>query len=103
MLRRPPREPDFIRYLDNPPPAPPEPKKTAPAASPPAKREWPIGTIAFLAVVGTGLFLRSTGLAGPGRVALERPVSRTFEVSEAPRVVVETFNGPIEVVRGEAG
>jgi DUF4097 and DUF4098 domain-containing protein YvlB len=103
MLRRPPREPVYIRFLDDPPPTPPEPKKPEVPPAPPVKpREWPVGTIAFLTVLATGLLLHG-GIAGHTRVKLEEPVSRVFEVSESTKVYVETFNGPIEVSRGETG
>src|SRR5690348_1347625 len=119
MFRRPPRPVtpihanpmEGIRFLEDPAPAPTPPKKdekttptaTATTAPPRKRREWPIATPAFLLVVGTGLVLRSAGLPGMGRARAEEEVTRTLAVSEAPRVVVETFNGPIEVNRGASG
>lgn len=115
MFRRPPRPPvqpvrfnpmEGIRFIEEPVPPPAAPKKEAPVAEikPAAKRrEWPIGTLAFLAVVGAGLVLRSHGIPGGHRAHAEEELSRSFSVSTAPSVVVDTFNGPIEVERGGAG
>jgi Putative adhesin len=105
-------EPTGIRFIDDLPPPPPfspppAPKAAAtpPPPAPPArrKREWPIGTMAFLAVLGTGLVLRSAGLRVAPALGVEEEIERTFSVSEQPKVVVELFNGPIEVTRGETG
>src|SRR5262245_37683022 len=102
MFRRPPRPPgqpvrlnpmEGIRFIDEPAPPPAPPKKEEPIAEiKPARkrREWPIGTLAFLAVVGTGVMVRTHGLPGVGRAHAEEEVTRTFAVSEAPKVVVDT-------------
>ena len=104
--QRAPRDAEFIRFLDDePPPAAkkPEPVAAAPAASGTAKppREWPVGVLAFVTVVAAGLVLHRAGL---GRQAVKvEQLDRTFAVEAKPTLVVETFNGPVEVTRGESG
>jgi hypothetical protein len=102
-------EPVAIRFLDDlpPPPPPTPPPPSAPkeaAALPPARRrrEWPIGTLAFLTVLGGGLVLRSAGIPGVGQTVVEEEISNSFSVGDRAKVVVDTFNGPIEVSRGES-
>jgi hypothetical protein len=101
------REAEFIRFLDEEPA--PAAKKPEPAADiPPAKgkektpREWPVGVLAFVTVVTTGLVLREAWSAGRMQVKVEE-LGRTFVVEPKSKLVVETFNGPIEVTRGESG
>jgi hypothetical protein len=69
------------------------------------KREWPIGTLAFLAVLGGGMMLRSAGVSIPqvAATSVEDEIQRSFTVPEHPKVVVEMFNGSIDVVRGQTG
>lgn len=99
---RPPVMP--IRFLDEEPPVAPtaKPAPVAEVAAPkPAKprREFPIGVAAFAGVVGTGLYLAG---AGPFQKEAVDKVARSFDVPAAPKVVVETFNGPIRLERGNS-
>ncbi|MGH2592907.1 MAG: DUF4097 family beta strand repeat-containing protein [Anaerolineae bacterium] len=56
------------------------------------------------ALLGIGLLLVATlALAGCDSVTTEETVSQSLEASEAPRIVVETFNGQIEVSAGADG
>jgi DUF4097 and DUF4098 domain-containing protein YvlB len=59
--------------------------------------------LAFLAVVGTGLVLRTAGFAGVGHVPAEEEIARSFAVSGTPKLVVDAFNGPIQIDRGGSG
>ena len=100
---RPPVMP--IRFLDEEPPVAPSPApKPAPtpevAAPRPARprREFPIGVVAFLGVVGTGLYL--AGASPFHRVEAVDKLVKSFDVPITPKVIVETFNGPIRVERG---
>ncbi len=111
MFRRPPRrppepprrpEPEPIRFLDDEPPAPPRPTPPPPPQAP-RRREWPITLLTFLAVVGTGLILKGTGVLDRNQVNLEEEVAQSFTVAETPRLVVESYNGPIDIVPGEPG
>jgi hypothetical protein len=101
------RNAEGIRFLDEHPatPVPPkaEAKAAVPPATPPKRREWPIGILAFLAVVGTGLVAKHTGFVGASNVRVEDELNRSFEVSNTPQLVVDAFNGPIEVSRGGSG
>jgi hypothetical protein len=108
MCRRVKVEPELIRFLDDPEPrpapspAPAVPKPPgAPGPSARPRREWPVGWIAFLAVFGTGVALRTAGVALPVSHSVTEDVAQVFSVSRTPQVVVETFNGAIEVARGE--
>ncbi len=97
-----------IHFLDEPTP-PPTTSPTTPTTPPPiepkrsSKRERPIGLLTFLAVVGIGLAVKLGGDSLPLPTTAEESVSRSFLVDSAPLVIVETFNGPIEVIRGEPG
>lgn len=119
MFYRRPRapEPVGIKFLDDapvpprpatPPPAAPRAPVApapAPAPAPKARRQWPVGTMAFLTVFGTGLVLQKSGAPiFPGsKVRMEDQVSRAFTVAKTPNVVVEVFNGAVEVTKGETG
>ena len=111
-------EPVAIRFLDDPPPAPPPPPRPpsppkagpepspSPAGPPKKRRELPIGTLAFLAVVVGGLIIHQKArLLAPPETQADEVISRTFNVSEGepPKVVVEVVNGDVEVGRGEPG
>lgn len=100
-----PRGPEqpFIRFLDEPPTPPTPPQPPSPPPAPKRKREFPIGTVAFLAVVGIGLIRHNAGAWNRGKVGIADEVAKSIAVSADPKVVVETFNGPIEVTRGDFG
>lgn len=117
IFRRPLRhQPDpLIHYVDDRPPQGPPPgarptPPPAPAAAPPPppapakkRKEFPMGTLAFLTVFGTGFLLYRAGAITPGGVRIDDEVTKAWTVSEHPKVFVDTFNGPIEVTRGEPG
>lgn len=90
-----------------PPPRKESPTAEVAAAKPaaPAKkrREWPVGTLAFLTVLGTGLVAREKGWGGLGRAEVTQEVANSFSVGDAPQVIVETFDGGITVRRGISG
>jgi hypothetical protein len=69
--------------------------------APKKAREWPIATIAFVGVLGTGLVVH--GLGAHRTTKVEDEVSRTFTVGDSSRLLVETFNGPIDISRGGKG
>jgi hypothetical protein len=75
----------------------------APPPAPKKRREWPIGTLAFLTVLGTGLVAREKGWAGLGRAEVTQELTDSFSVGDSPLVIVETFNGGIAVKRGVSG
>ncbi len=73
------------------------------AAPAPAKkpRSFPIGTLAFLAVVVGGmLFVDPADLGFQGNAEAEEKLTRSFAVEPATPVIVETFNGSITVEQG---
>ena len=101
-------EPVAIRFLDDPPPPPkPEPKPPEavipppppPMASPKKRRSFPIGTVAFLTVLGVGAAYHRAHRERPGA---EEELSRTFTVAGPTKLVVEML-GAVEVIRGESG
>lgn len=67
------------------------------------RREWPVGTMAFLTVLGTGMVAHKHGLIGPVRAEVSQEIANSFDVGNAPQVIVETFNGGIAVKRGVSG
>jgi len=102
-----PQQP-FIRFLDEPEPRPafvaaPSPPPPPPVAPGKRKREFPIGTIAFLTVVGVGLAMHKAGAWNRERIGIADEVAKSIAVSANPTIVVDTFNGPIEVSRGSFG
>jgi hypothetical protein len=62
-----------------------------------------VGIAAFLTVVGVGLILHEAGVWGRGKVGVAEEVAKSISVSANPKIVVDTFNGPIEVSRGGFG
>lgn len=52
----------------------------------------------FLFVLFAGLFVFWRGGCGPQPFSAEDTLSRSFDTGEAPRVVVETFNGRIDAI-----
>lgn len=90
-----------IRFLDedaNPTPAGPSPAPKAPRKK---RREWPVGTLSFLAVVGIGSLIRSG--AFQGEIEARSVIEDRVGVDDAPRIEVETFEGPVRVGRGASG
>lgn len=66
------------------------------------KRGWPIGTLSFLTVLVGGLALHETGVWSPPLVTVSDEMARTFQVTGTPSILVETFNGDIEVTPGDS-
>jgi hypothetical protein len=62
-----------------------------------------MGIVAFLAVVGVGLIVHRGGIWNRGGIGVEEEVAKSISVSANPTVIVDTFNGPIEVSRGGFG
>jgi len=102
-----------IHFLDEGPKAQPSPQPPPPQAQPgpaPAaaavaakkKREFPVGLLAFAAVLGGGLMMRQAGIGPVGQTRVEEELTKAFVVEGAPRLIAETFNGSIEVTRGES-
>ena len=98
-----------IRFLDD-APIPPTPAsgtaKASENAKPAAKAKsggWPITTLAFLAVVVGGVALNEAGMLDLERSRMESPVVKEFELTTVSSLRVESFNGPIEVRRGQDG
>jgi len=56
-----------------------------------------LGTLAAAALLAAGC----SGISS--QFTADEPFSRSFDVSGAPRIIVETFNGSIDVQTGEAG
>lgn len=108
-----PRGPEqpFIRFLDEPEPRPaPAAPRPAPPPTPPTpptvvkrNREFPIGIVAFLVVVGIGLIRHRSEAWHRGQIGVADEVAKSLSVSDKPTIVVDTFNGPIEVTRGAFG
>ncbi|CAN5737337.1 hypothetical protein BH23PLA1_BH23PLA1_19370 [soil metagenome] len=103
-----------IRFLDEPAaPTPPSPTPAGKVGNPPdapgpapvprRQRERPIGLISFLAVVAAGVAVKLGGGTLPLPTTVEQSFGRSFVVDSSPQVVVETFDGPIEIIRGEPG
>lgn len=91
-----PPSPEGIRFIEEPPPA-------ASAAVPPRRRRgWPIGTLAFLTVIGLGVYghHRSAGPFG-GQQELTDQLERQFQVEPEPKVEIEGYNGEVTVEAGE--
>jgi hypothetical protein len=59
--------------------------------------------VAFLAVVGIGLIKMRAEAWHHGKVGVADEVAKSISVSANPKIVVDTFNGPIEVSRGSFG
>ncbi len=92
-----PPSPEGIRFIEEPPPA----AATA-AVSPRRRRRFPIGTVAFLSVVGLGIYgYNKEGGALSGREEATDQIERQFDVEPAPKVEVEGFNGEVTVEAGE--
>jgi hypothetical protein len=62
-----------------------------------------MGIVAFLTVVGVGLLLHKAGVWNRGNVGIADEVAKSISVSANPKIIVDTFNGPIEVSRGGFG
>ncbi|WP_233579048.1 DUF4097 family beta strand repeat-containing protein [Tautonia sociabilis] len=84
------------------PPSGPKPASPSPAPRPSRpKREKPVGVIAFLAVLGIGIALKSGGTADS--VEVREVFEDRVEVGASPRVAVESVDGSIEIGRGAPG
>lgn len=97
---KPPVPTDGIRFIDD------TPKPAAAAPPPPPekrRRGFPIGTLAFLGVVGMGLAVHHGHIRVDTAIRESDEVTREFEVDAAPKIEVQTFNGEINVDAAEDG
>lgn len=91
-----------IRFLDDQPkpPAPPEPPSKPVKQK--KKRRFPIGTLAFLTVIGVGL-AKHHKHPHPHDARQHDEIERSFDVPAGATVEVETFNGSVRVEAGPSG
>jgi hypothetical protein len=100
MARTPENFRDGIRFLDETPepvgsPTPP-PQANGPSDTK-KKKEWPVGLIAFLAVVAGGIAWK---MAQEEEIAVREVYEERFDVDRAPRIEVEAIQGSVRVLRG---
>lgn len=99
MARSPENFRDGIRFLDE----TPEPSRPTPPQASGGKRkkkEWPVGLLAFLAVVTGGIVWK---MAQEDEIAVREVFEERFEVDDAPRIEVEAIQGSVRVHRGSDG
>ena len=89
-----------IRFLDE-APEPPKGTTPKPTATKAKRRDKPVTLLVFLAVVGGGVALRTSGL-WTGDVRVQDRVEKRFEVGPAPKIEVEAFEGSVRVERGRS-
>ena len=97
MAAEPNRNTEGIRFLDEdpkpvPPPSPP------PSASARKRREWPVGLLSFLLVVGVGIAVKWHG-EHQGEAKASDEVRMRFKVGPTPRIEVEAPDARIRVTR----
>ncbi|WP_169976680.1 DUF4097 family beta strand repeat-containing protein [Tautonia rosea] len=99
MARTPENLRDGIRFLDETPePVTPRPPQAARGKR--SKKEWPVGLMAFLAVVTGGIVWK---MAQEDEIAVQEVFEERFEVEEAPKIEVDAIQGSVRVRRGSEG
>lgn len=91
-----------IRFLDDQPKAPAPPETPAKPVKEKKKRRFPIGTLAFLTVIGLGI-AKHHKHPHPHDARLHDEIERSFDVQPGTTVEVETTNGSIRVEAGPSG
>ncbi|WP_152050112.1 DUF4097 family beta strand repeat-containing protein [Tautonia marina] len=99
MARSPENLRDGIRFLDE-TPEPVEPTPPQASGGKRKKKEWPVGLIAFLAVVTGGIVWK---MAQDDEIAVREVYEERFEVDDAPRIEVDAIQGSVRVRRGSDG